>query len=247
VFAFAGCPAAIAIPGLVPPAGGRSLISKSVSSSANNSSGEASADASADAAVINICIDGDDMIHHVAYLGAGATAAGKLAGLVGLPFSYLAGGLQLPAKQAAAGSAARHANAAGAAAAAAALGGLQLGSGQEGPQQPCVSMRGIAGVTPAAEPGVFLLQQDVLQQLSQPWAQLLFHDGLVQLRQQLLQGQSSSPTEAREEGQGTVVGGGKGSLQEQVQDAVVQLLQRCGAELPGYKKEARPVVPPVVL
>jgi hypothetical protein len=99
---------------------------------------------------------------------------------------------------------------------------------------------------PAAEPGVFLLQQDALQQLSQPWAQLLFHDGLVQLRQQLLQGQSSSSVEAEDEQrQETVVVGG--SLEERVQDAVVQLLQRCGAELPGYKKEARPVVPPVVL
>jgi hypothetical protein len=205
------------------------LISKSSSSSANNSNGEARAEARADAAVINICINADDIIHHVTYLGPAATAAGKLAGLVGLPFSYLAGGLQLPAKQAAS-----HENGAEAAAAVAALGGLQLESGQDAlPQQPCVSMRGIAGVTPGAEPGVFLLQQDVLQQLSQPWAQVLFHDGLVQLRQQLLQGQSSSPTEARDEqGQGIVVGGGKGSLEEQVQDAVVQLLQRCGAELP---------------
>jgi hypothetical protein len=228
---------------LVPPAGGRSLISKS-SSSSNNSSSEAGADANADAAVINICINGDDIIHHVAYLGPGATAAGKLAGLVGMPFSYLAGGLQLPAKQAAAYPAT------GVDTAAAALGGLQLGSGQEAhtQQQPCVSMRGIAGVAPGAEPGVFLLQQDVLQQLSQPWTELLFHDGLVQLRQQLLQGQSITPIAARaEQGLAPVGGSGNSSLEEQVQDAVVQLLQRCGAELPGYKKHARLVVPSVVL
>uniref|UniRef100_A0A383WNS6 Cilia- and flagella-associated protein 61 N-terminal domain-containing protein n=1 Tax=Tetradesmus obliquus TaxID=3088 RepID=A0A383WNS6_TETOB len=249
VFAFAGCPAAVASPGLAPPPGGRSLISKCSNSSSNG----AGADASSDAAVINICIDGEDVIHHVAYLGPGAAAAAKLAGLVGLPFSYLAAGLQLPAKQTSSSqSRAAATDSAAADAAAAALGDLQLGHGQHSSpqQQPCVSMRSVAGVVPGAEPGVFLLEQDVLQQLSQPWAQLLFHDGLVQLRQQLLQQQSLSPsTSAAERGQGAAGCVGSSSCEVLVQDAVVELLRRCGAELPGYKKDAKlatAFVPPVV-
>lgn len=239
VFAFAGCPAAVASPGLAPPPGGRSLISKSSSSSSSG----AGADASSDAAVINICIDAEDVIHHVAYLGPGAAAAAKLAGLVGLPFSYLAGGLQLPAKQTSSSqSRAAATDSASADAAAAALGDLQLGHGQHSSpqQQPCISMRGVAGAVPGAEPGVFLLEQDVLQQLSQPWAQLLFHDGLVQLRQQLLQQQSLLPsTSSVGSGQGAAGCVGSSSCEVLVQDAFVELLRRCGAELPGYKKDAK--------
>jgi hypothetical protein len=221
------------------------LISKS-----NSSVEGAGADNSSNAAVINICIDADDVIHHVAYLGPGAAAAAKLAGLVGLPFGYLAGGLQLPAKQINSTCAATAGDTGSADAAAAAVGldGLHLDPGQ---QQPCVSMRGVAGAVPGAEPGVFVLQQDVLQQLSQPWAKLLFHDELMQLRQQLLQQQGHSHAVLKAE-QGQAAQGGvvdSSSCDLQVQDAVVQLLRRCGAELPGHKTVAQPyagVGPPTI-
>lgn len=235
VFAFAGCPAAVAHPALAPPAGGRSLISRGSSSGAAGSASEAGG-TPADAAVVNICLDGDDIVHHVAYLGPGATAAAKLAGLVGLPFSYLAQGLQLPAKKhgvPVTGVEDAVDDAAGLA------GGLQLvGAAQ---QQSNVSMKGVPGVSAGPEPGVYVLEQDMLAQLSQPWAQLLFHDGLDQLRQQLKQQCSTSG-----QGSANVLQSSGSNVGRRVQAGLAQLLQRCGAELHGCKLVAAAGAPAAI-
>jgi hypothetical protein len=72
----------------------------------------------------------------------------------------------------------------------------------------------------------------------------------MQLRQQLLQQQGHLSTASTEEqGQGAHGCVSSSSCGVLVQDAVVQLLHGCGAELPGYKKDAKSLAssgPPVV-
>lgn len=210
-FVFAGCPAAIAAPSLAPPAGGRSFVSvcrqpqqqgATMHSRAGGDEAAVAAPAAAVSGVLNLCVNARGEVHHAAYLGSQAPPL-QLAALVGLPLSYVAAGLGLPTPMAEpCGSTA---------AAAAAAKGLPVGA------------------VPGAEPGVYLLQQDLAAALCQPWAALLWHDGLCGLRQQLLQRCGGGSSD-----------GGSGSevLQQEAAGALMQLLQRCGDELPGYRRVA---------
>lgn len=245
VFAFAGCPAAVAKPSLAPPTGGRSLISKPMTAAAAAGCSEqdnAEADGAAKGAsqqavgVINICLDGNDMIHHVAYLGPQAPTAAKLAGLVGLPFSYLSAALGVPARQAKLADVAQtstlsdSSNAAGGASAefAGANSGLLF-------KESNVSMRGVAGASSGAEPGVYVLEKDIMAELSNPWAQLLFHDEMSKLRCQLLQ--QCSQLVKEDTAASDVDGSGAAAdraVTKRVHELTVQLLQKCSSELQGY-------------
>eukprot|EP00879_Flechtneria_rotunda_P019754 GHRR01020758.1.p1 GENE.GHRR01020758.1~~GHRR01020758.1.p1 ORF type:complete len:449 (+),score=224.78 GHRR01020758.1:941-2287(+) len=230
VFAFAGCPAAVAYPALAPPAGGRSLISKSKDTQC----------------LINICLDGDDVIYHVAYLGSQAPEASRLGGLVGLQFSYIAAGLKLPARKVTLPGSTAGAVAAGDADADAASSrkgewAAAVGDESSSEQQqqwpaggalwgmdwiPTVSMANVAGLSLGPEPGVYVLEQGILAQLAQPWAQLVFHDGFLELRRQLLQQHSAT------DGDGGHAAWTPGnSVVQQAETAVVQLVQQCRSEL----------------
>lgn len=247
VFAFAGCPAAVVKPSIAPPPGGRSLISRHMTPAAavTADSGkqglmdaEGSIAAGQACGVINICLDGEDVIHHIAYLGLQAPAAAKLAGLVGLPFSYLAVALQLPARETKLAELAEQCALADSSNPAAAAGsaGTQSAGTSMGllVKESDVSMRGLVGVSPGADPGVYVLQQDILAELSRPWAQLLFHDGMSNLRHQLLQHCSMTVKDSMVAGKS----GGNitcGVVEENVHELTMQLLQKCGSELQGYK------------
>lgn len=157
-FLWAGCAGtAAATPGLAPPAGGCTLLSKGCGS------GE-------QACVLAMVLDEGSRVQQAAFVGSQdsleAAAARRLMGLAGLPFSYLAAGLSLP------DSLSEHLVLA-----------TQLqpdsedGSGAE--QVP-------AGVSPGPEPGVWVLEKDVLAAVQQPWAELLLHEDFPLLREQLL-------------------------------------------------------------
>lgn len=122
--------------------------------------------------MLAMVLDEGSRVQQVAFVGSResveAAAARRLMGLVGLPFSYLAGGLSLP------DSLSEHL-----------LLATQLAEpdsedGGEGAEQVP------AGVSPGQEPGVWVLEKDVLAAVQQPWAQLLLHEDFLLLREQLL-------------------------------------------------------------
>lgn len=236
VFAFAGCPAAVADPSLTPPVGGRSLISKqkitAVAAASVNTAEASTEQPKGGTGLVNICLDGADFIHHVAYIGPQAPAAAKLAGLVGLPFSYLAAALQLPAKQvnlrtAAAGGASNNGDGNGSTDGAGSMGLLY---------RPNISMRGIPGVTAGPEPGVYILEQDILAELAKPWAALLFHDSMASLRQQVVQGcNSMMQSEELIEAQPGNESFFKQLVEDRARVLTAEVMQRCSNELQGYK------------
>lgn len=247
-FAFAGCPTAVAKPSLTPPPGGRSFISKhkaalespsTASTDANGRELQVQVSATAEAAeklagVVNICLDGDDVVHHVAYLGSQAPAADKLANLVGLPFSYLGAALQLPARQGSLNAAV--ATGKGASNTDVSISSDEGAVQQQGLFRACnVSMRGVAGVLAEPEPGVYVLQQDLLAQMAEPWAQWLFQDGVSELRQALL----PQCGQLLQQQDNAIQPGGQvellNAIEVKVQHSVVQYLRNCGADLQGYK------------
>jgi hypothetical protein len=183
----------MAAPALAPPSGGRSMISFSAATVQPRHSTDIPATDTPvrKAALVNICLDGNDVVHHVAYLGPEAPSAPRLAGLVGLPFSYLAPAFQLPFR------------AGDPAVAQAALSCLQQAAAEvaHAQQQPtgnpaawqlqqqqgsqAVSMKGVPGMLSCPDPGVYVLSEhDLLAKLSEPWADLLFDDDFRTLRRQ---------------------------------------------------------------
>lgn len=183
VFTFCGCPAAVAAPQLQPPPGGCTVLSCTADK----------------AGVLSICLDEHSSIHHVAFMGtaesSGAMTAAMMTGLVGLPFSYVAAGLGLPDMLAS------HLAATG----------LGNGAQQDASR---AEIQQATGFKPSAGPelDVWLLDQDVVSALQQPWSQML-HDHFSALRQQLLADEHKV---------------------DQMQQAMVVFMQKCRNELPGY-------------
>jgi hypothetical protein len=203
-----GCTAAAASgPEFTPPPGGCTLVSSS----------------SDKASVIAMTLDAASTVHQVSFLGAAAsvdasTAAG-LVRLAGIPFSYLAAGLGLPdtlATQLAGVSQAR---------------GTETAAGWDSGLHDDSPAEGVPAVAPAGltaspdSPGVWLVEQDLLAALQQPWARLLFHEDFKDLRQQLL-GQ-----QAKAQGPGGQL---EGAYEQQVQQLAVEFMRSCRAELAGY-------------
>lgn len=155
-FLWAGCAGTAAAPGLAPPAGGCTLLSKGCGS------GE-------QACVLAMVLDEGSRVQQVAFMGRQdsleAAAARKLMGLAGLPFSYLAGGLSLP------DSLSEH---------------LLLATQLQPDSEDGSGAEQVPGVSPGPEPGVWVLEKDVLAVVQQPWAQLLLHEDFPLLREQLL-------------------------------------------------------------
>jgi hypothetical protein len=176
---------AAASPGLAPPAGGCTLLSKGCGSKADQ------------ACVLAMILDEGSRLQQVAFVGSQdtpeAAAARGLMGLVGLPFSYLAGGLNLPeslSEQL--------------------LLATQLQTESEDSSVGAEQVP--AGVSPGPEPGVWVVERDVLAALQQPWAQLLLHEDFLLLREQLVACESG--VEAA---------------------TVVEFLQSCRGQLSGYR------------
>jgi hypothetical protein len=175
------------------------------------------------ASVLAITLDAASTVDQVSFLGAAesadaATAAGLLR-LAGLPFSYLAAGLGLHdtlAMQRAAIS-----QATGTAAAA----GWEVGLHDESPAEG-VPLAAPTGLTASHDSvGVWLVQQDLLAALQQPWARLLFHEDFMDLRQQLLAQQAAT------QGPGEHL---EGACEQQVQQLAIDFLRSCRSEMAGY-------------
>jgi hypothetical protein len=198
VFVCCSCPAAAAALVPEPPAGGCSLFSSSRGAPG----------------VVRITLDAGSTIHQIVYMGhkhsASAAAAVDLMALVGRPFSYLACGLGLPDRLATELAAASQPDAAV----------EQL--------EPAALGTPVAGLKRGPGPGVWLADADVLALLQKPWAQLLLHEGCLQLRAQMMQLQ----------------GGLQEQQQQHVQQLVLDMLQSCRSELPGYRIDAP--APPAV-
>lgn len=96
-----------------------------------------------------------------------------------------------------------------------------------------------AGVQAGPEPGTFVLDVDVQEALSQPWAQLVLRDDFGQLREQFLAAPPAGPPQASLQG----------DLQAQVQLKAMEFMQlRCEESLLGCKLlESRVTAPAAVV
>lgn len=175
------------------------------------------------ASILAITLDAASAVHQVSFLGAAGTAdastAAGFARLAGLPFSYLAAGLGLPdtlAMQLAAISRAT---------------GTDAAAGWEGRMHDELPEAGIPAAAPAGltacpdSAGVWVVEQDLLAALQQPWARLLVHEDFAGLRQQLL----AQQTVAQGPGQQL-----EQAYEQQVQQLVVDFMRSCRAELAEY-------------
>jgi hypothetical protein len=208
VFLCCSCPDAAAAPVLTPPSGGCTLLS---------SSGGGDGGGGNNAYVLSISLDAASHMCQVAYVGSPGTAAAataaKTMGLVGLPFSYIAAGLGLPDSLSEQLLTAEEN----------AVDVRVLGENDKGLQQ-------VPGLTAGPETGVWFVERDVLAAMQQPWAQLLFHADFSQLRQQLLTAGAEAAESKVEQDQG--------SVEQEVQQLVVEFLRSHRGQLDGYHFEA---------
>lgn len=170
------------------------------------------------ACVLSISLDAASHIREVAYMGSQGTddaaTAAKIMGLVGLPFSYIASGLGLPDAISEHLAAIAEENA---------VGVRVSGESDQGVQQ-------VPGLSAGSEVGVWLVEKDVLAAMQHPWAQLLFHADFSKLRQQLLTGGAEAAESKVEQVQG--------SVEQKVQQLVLDFMQSCRGQLGGYHLEA---------